>query len=68
LDFSVEPDPTLGSSPVLGALVISANGLALPAFADPDGVLLLPALPAGPFQLRLAAPTRTDDSVRPRQP
>jgi hypothetical protein len=68
LDFSHEADQTLGAAPVLGALVITAGGLALPAFADPDGVLLLPALPAGPIELRLAAPTRTDDAVRPRQP
>ncbi len=47
-----------------GALLIGADGLALPAFADPDGVLLLPALPSGPFELRLAAPTRTDDSAK----
>ncbi|HEX3852161.1 MAG TPA: hypothetical protein VHW01_14415, partial [Polyangiaceae bacterium] len=68
LDFSLEPDDTLGSAPALGALVITAGGLALPVFADPDGVLLLPALPTGPIELRLAAPTRTDDPVRPRHP
>jgi hypothetical protein len=68
LDFSLEPDDALGAAPVLGALVITSGGLALPVFADPDGVLLLPALPAGPFELRLAAPTRTDDAVRPRHP
>jgi len=50
------------------ALVITASGLAVPAFADPDGVLLLPALPAGPLSWRLAAPARTDDAARPRQP
>jgi HEAT repeats len=50
------------------ALVVAGNGLAVPAFADPDGVLLLPALPAGPLSWRLAAPTRTDDAARPRQP
>ena len=59
-------DPTGPST--RGALVITNSGLALPAFADPDGVLLLPALPTGPFELRLAAPTRTDDAVRARQP
>ncbi|HEY1532870.1 MAG TPA: HEAT repeat domain-containing protein, partial [Polyangiaceae bacterium] len=68
LDFSLEPDETLGTAPVLGALVITGGGLALPAFADPDGVLLLPALPTGPIELRLAAPARTDDAVRPRHP
>jgi HEAT repeat protein len=68
LDFWFEPDEALGAAPVLGALVITAGGLALPAFADPDGVLLLPALPAGPVELRLAAPARTDDAVGPRHP
>ena len=68
LDFSIEADEAVGSAPVLAALVITSGGLALPAFADPDGVLLLPALPAGPIELRLAAPTRTDDAVRPRHP
>lgn len=47
---------------VRGALVITASGVALPAFADPDGVLLLPALPSGPFELRLATATRTDNA------
>jgi len=45
-----------------GALLLTASGLALPAFADPDGVLLLPALPSGPFELRLAAALRTDNA------
>ena len=47
---------------VRGALVVTASGLSLPAFADPDGVLLLPALPSGPFELRLAAEARTDNA------
>jgi len=47
---------------ISGALVVTASGLALPAFADPDGVLLLPALPRGPFELRLAAEARTDNA------
>ncbi len=47
-----------------GALLITESGLALPAFADPDGVLLLPALPSSSFELRLAAPTRTDDATK----
>ncbi len=68
LDFWHGADAALGSAPVLGTLVIAADGLALPAFADPDGVLLLPALPAGPIELRLAAPARTDDAVHPRHP
>ncbi|HEX7454317.1 MAG TPA: HEAT repeat domain-containing protein [Polyangiaceae bacterium] len=68
LDFSHEPDAEVGPAPALGTLVITAGGLALPVFADPDGVLLLPALPAGPIELRLAAPARTDDALRPRHP
>jgi len=55
---SVEPS----GGAVRGALVITQGGLALPAFADPDGVLLLPALPSGPFELRLAAEARTDNA------
>jgi hypothetical protein len=47
---------------IRGALVVTPGGLSLPAFADPDGVLLLPALPSGPFELRLAAEARTDDA------
>jgi HEAT repeat protein len=47
---------------VRGALIITASGLAIPAFADPDGVLLLPALAGGPFELRLAAGARTDNA------
>ncbi len=56
--------PAAEAAVARGALIISSSGLALPAFADPDGVLLLPALPNGPFELRLAAPTRTDDSAK----
>jgi HEAT repeat protein len=51
-------------SALRGALVIVQGGLALPAFADPDGVLLLPALPSGPFELRLAAQARTDNAQK----
>lgn len=47
-----------------GALVITASGLALPAFADPDGVLLVPGLESGPFELRLATEARTDNAER----
>lgn len=50
------------------AAVVTASGLSVPVFADPDGVLLLPALPNGPFELRLAAPARTDNAVVPRYP
>jgi HEAT repeat protein len=68
LELRLPSGPGSGPAPALGALVITASGLALPGFADPDGVLLLPALATGPFELRLAAPTRTDDAPRPRQP
>jgi len=51
-----------GGPSVRGALIITASGLSLPAFADPDGVLLFPALPGGPFELRLAAEARTDNA------
>ncbi|HEY4106331.1 MAG TPA: HEAT repeat domain-containing protein, partial [Polyangiaceae bacterium] len=66
LDLLVAP---ASPKPLRGAaLVIAANGLALPAFADPDGVLLLPALPAGPFSLRLAAEPGTEDARKPEAP
>jgi len=52
-------------APIRGALIVSAGGLAIPAFADPDGVLLLPALPDGPFELRLA-PGSITDNAEPR--
>ncbi len=54
--------PKASVATVHGALVSTASGLSLPAFADPDGVLLLPALPSGPFELRLAAQARTDNA------
>lgn len=54
--------PEASGPAVRGALVVTASGLALPAFADPDGVLLLPALESGPFELRLAAEARTDNA------
>jgi HEAT repeat protein len=64
-----QPEASLPSSAVTrGALLITASGLALPAFADPDGVLLVPALPSGAFELRLAAPTRTDDAAKTKTP
>ncbi|MEO7035817.1 MAG: HEAT repeat domain-containing protein [Polyangiaceae bacterium] len=71
LELTQPGAPESGASaegPTPRAIVITATGLALPAFADPDGVLLVPALPTGPFELRLAAPARTDDAARPRQP
>jgi hypothetical protein len=68
LQITQNADASLGSAPALGALVSTESGLAVPVFADPDGVLLLPALPSGPFQVRLAAPARTDNASSPRQP
>ncbi len=53
-----------GAAIVRGALVVTAGGVALPAFADPDGVLLLPALPSGAFELRLATAARTDNAEK----
>jgi hypothetical protein len=74
LDFSSSGGES-GSSPAgatshstAAALVITASGLALPAFADPDGILLLPALPTGPLTLRLAAPTGTEDAAQRKPP
>jgi hypothetical protein len=54
--------PDASGATVRGALVVMASGVSLPAFADPDGVLLLPALESGPFELRLAAEARTDNA------
>ena len=67
-----EPDPP-GLDPAnariaRGALLITATGLAIPAFADADGVLVLPGLASGSFELRLAAPTRTDESAKTKSP
>ena len=61
------PDATHGALR-RGALLITASGLAIPAFADPDGVLVLPGLPSGSFELRLAAEPRTDDALRTKPP
>jgi hypothetical protein len=61
------PDPS-GDPLSRGVLLLTASGLALPAFADPDGVLLLFGLPRGSFELRLAAPTRTDDAAAKKPP
>jgi len=51
-----------------GALLVAADDLAVPALPDPDGVLLLPALPRGGFSLRLAAEAGTNDAASPRAP
>lgn len=49
------------------ALVITAEGLAVPALSDPDGVLILPGLPTGEFSLRLAPGPGTNQAP-PRAP
>ena len=68
LELSSAPDTAAAAGAnqagVRGALIVSASGLSLPAFADPDGVLLLPALASGPFELRLAAEARTDNAEK----
>lgn len=38
------------------ARVVRSDGLAVPVLADPDGVLLVPGLPAGPASLLLGRP------------
>ena len=70
LDFSVAGGSSRveASAGIAAALLTTSGGLGVPAFADPDGVLLLPALPTGPVSVRLAAPTRTDDASRPNPP
>lgn len=40
--------------------LVTAGGLALPAVADPDGLLVVAGLPAGPVELRVAAPAVRD--------
>ena len=67
LEFKLESgaDPEAGT---FSAAVLTESGLALPAASDPDGVLLLPALPTGSFELRLAAPARNVNAQLPRQP
>ncbi|MFT3774558.1 MAG: HEAT repeat domain-containing protein [Minicystis sp.] len=43
-------------APPRAARLVRADGLAVPALADPDGVLLVPGLPPGPASLLLARP------------
>jgi len=43
-------------APPRAARLTRSDGLAVPALADPDGVLLVPGLPAGPASLQLARP------------
>ncbi len=40
--------------------LVTASGLALPAVPDPDGLLVASGLPAGPIELRVAAPALRD--------
>lgn len=47
----IELEPTAAA---LGAAILAPGGLALPVLADPDGVVTLTGLPAGPVGLRLA--------------
>ena len=69
LDFSLlRSDNDTDRVLTAAALVIGPGGLAIPAYADPDGILLLPGLPTGKLTLRLAAPARTDDAPRPKPP
>jgi HEAT repeat protein len=49
----------------LAARVAGAGGLALPVIADPDGVLVVAALPAGPASVVLApSPSTRDPAAR----
>jgi len=59
------PAGTAGPNEVAAA-VITADGLAVPVLPDPDGVLLLPGLPAGGFSLRLAAEAGTNNAASER--
>lgn len=68
LELTLADGTTPDAAAIRGALVITGSGLALPAFADPDGVLLVPAVPSGPFELRLAAPARNDNAQKPKPP
>jgi hypothetical protein len=40
-------EPRSDKEAVRAARVVRADGLAVPVLADPDGVLLVPGLPAG---------------------
>jgi cellulose synthase operon protein C len=52
-----------GDAPLRTARLQRADGLVVPAVADPDGVLLVPGLPAGPASLLLG---RAPEPARPR--
>jgi HEAT repeat protein len=51
---STEPTPTADAP--RAARMVRADGLAVPVIADPDGVLIVPGLPAGLAALLLARP------------
>ena len=44
--------------PQRAARLVRADGLAVPAVADPDGVLIVPGMPAGPASLLLGREPR----------
>jgi len=44
------------------ALAVRADGLGIPVVADPDGVLLVPAMPIGTSSLELAPPSSPGDA------
>ncbi len=44
----------------VAARVVTVTGLALPAVADPDGLLVVSGLPTGPMELSLAADANPD--------
>jgi hypothetical protein len=63
--------PASGShaEPATLARLIRADGLAVPAVADPDGALLVPGMPAGPASLHLVQePPELAPAPRPREP
>jgi hypothetical protein len=45
-----------GSSAAQAARVVRGDGLAVPVIGDPDGVFMVPGLPAGPVSLLLSEP------------
>lgn len=53
-ELELELDPTATTATTAAAVVLVPGGLALPVLADPDGVVTLAGLPAGPVGLRLA--------------
>jgi len=58
------PD-AMGSIAGRAARVVRSDGLCVPVVADPDGVLLVPGLPAGPSVLALAPEAVSGDAPAP---